>query len=489
MKNSFIRITALVLAMLVCLSGVACGDSGKTNGNETADNSSGIESVTTEDPGPVLEAPEVNYEGYTVTYLTADPYADFFRLLSEEENGDTLNDAAYKRNSKVTERLNVGFTNVSVSIDEVARTLNNSVMAGTHDYDFVFPHCTRGVASMMTNGLLYDWNMLDYVDFSSPWWNSDMNKSFNIGGVNYFASGDIAMTWQGMLGILFNKDYIERYNIDTNMYDLVYDGSWTLDKVLSLISGISADLDGDAAMTEKDQYGFITHKSTGVDFQFASGVKLTENDESGCPVLSMNNERMYSFVEKYYTLIKSPDTFLGEYNSGNYAQSEFRDIIVTGRSFLMALDIGGFYSYLREIEYDFGILPLPKLDEKQENYYSCCGAGIIGIPSDIENAERTANIAETMAYYSYQYIRPAYFDVVLQNKCVRDEDSFKVIEMMQDTKAFDIGLCLDFGQINMVNDVVVQRNGTDFASYYAEREESINRKFRELFNQIMEAKR
>ena len=72
MKNSFMRITALVLAMIVWMSGVACGDSGKTNGDEMTDNSSETEPVTTEDPGPVLEAPEVDYEGYTVTYLPAD---------------------------------------------------------------------------------------------------------------------------------------------------------------------------------------------------------------------------------------------------------------------------------------------------------------------------------------------------------------------------------------------------------------------------------
>ena len=459
--------------MLVCLSGVACGDSGKTNDNETADNSSGIESVTTEDSGPVLEAPEVNYEGYTVTYLTADPYADFFRLLSEEENGDTLNDAAYKRNAKVIDRLNIDFANISVSTNE----------------DFVFPHCSIGVASMMTNGLLYNWKDLDYVDFNNPWWNKSMNESFDIGGEVYFASGDIVMTWQGLLGILFNKSYIDKYNLDTNMYDLVYEGKWTMDKMLTLISGISVDLDGDSKMTAKDQYGFINHSSTGVDYQFACGINATTRDEDGCPVLDMNTDRMYSFVEKYHALMKSPDTWVGNYHSGNYATSEFRDIIVTGRSFLMALDIGGFYSYLREIDYDFGILPLPKLDEGQKDYISVVSGGIIGIPADIEDPERTANIAETMAYYSYQYIRPAYFDVVLQNKCVRDEDSFKVIEMMQDDKTFDIGMNLDFGQISMVDEVVVQKNSTDFASYYAEREESINKQFRQLFDQIMEAKR
>ena len=34
-------------------------------------------------------------------------------------------------------------------------------------------------------------------------------------------------------------------------------------------------------------------------------------------------------------------------------------------------------------------------------------AGLIGIPVDTENPERTAMVAEALAYYSYEYVRPA----------------------------------------------------------------------------------
>ena len=478
------HISSFVLALLLLANICACqGETPETDIESTTGTDTTLPEETTAEELS-LDLPEANFDGDTVTYLTCDGYCEHFKLNIDEETGDTLNDAGYKRERAVGDLLNVEFDAVEVDTGEVASSLSASVMAGSGDYDFVLPHATTGISAMVTSGSLLDWNTLEYVDFTKPWWNSTMQESLGIAGKVFYASGDIVMTWQGMGCYLFNKDYLENYNIDTNMYDLVYEGKWTVDKLLELIKGVSQDLNGDSQMTEVDQYGLLANKGQTVWFQFGCGQHISKLDENNCPVLDMGGERMASVVEKYYNVLYSDDTYLNSFSSYDYATGTYRDMLISGRSFLTIYDIGGLYSYLREIEFDFGILPDPKLDEAQEDYYSFCGAGLIGIPVDTENPECTAMVAEALAYYSYEYVRPAFFDVVLQNKAVRDEDSYNMLTMMHENKVFDFGFNFDGTASGALNSVVVGRKSTDFASYYASIEDRVNETFRQIYETV-----
>jgi len=463
------RTLTCLLAMLLLSS---CGNA---SGTETTAATAAETTVeTAAETKLTADIPDVHYDGYTVTYLTGDPYVDHFRLITEL-TGEPLSDAAYNRNLSVSDRLGVEFDAVQVDIAQVASTLQNAVAAGDATYDYVFPHATVGVPAMVTGGLLYNIKSLPVVDFSKPWWNESMTEALAIGDTAYYMSGDIVMTWQGMLAILFNKDYLVNYNIEENLYDLVREGKWTFDKMLSLMEGVGMDLDGDGKMTAADQFGMLGNLNTGYGTIIGCGQPLTTRNAEGYPTLALNTEKMITIVEKYYAMVNSPDTWMDAYSSTSYATSEYRNILIEGRSFFTELDIGGLYSYLREIEFDFGILPLPKFDETQKQHQIFCGAGLIGVPVNTADPERSGAVAEALAFYSYELLRPAFFDVVLENKSVRDEDSYEMITLMHENKTFDFGFNFDAtGQCyNMLKVVVIDKKSTDFASHYASVEKSI----------------
>ncbi len=475
MKRKNICICLGAWMLLAILAG--CGaEEGKETALETP---ATVETVAEETETEITAAlPDVQYDGYTFTYLTAEPYIDHFRLITEL-NGEPLSDAAFNRNLAVTELLDVTFDGVQVVSDQVAPTLQKAVAAGDTSYDAVFPHASVGVPNMVTGGLLYNLHDLPVVDYSKPWWNQSSVEALSIGDVSYYVSGDICMTWQGMGALLFNKEYLIDYNITENLYDLVREGKWTIDKLLSLVKGVGTDLNGDGEMTADDKFGLLEHDSLGVVYTFSLGQNLTERDENGYPRLAMNTERMVSIVEKYYELVNLPDTWLDTYDSLSYATSTFRDILLEGRSFFTGLDIGGLYSYLREIEFDFGILPYPKYDETQQEYRVNCSAGIVGVPANTPEPERTGAVLEALGWQSYKLLRPAFFDVVLKHKTVRDEDSYDMIELMHESKTFDFATNLDStGKCaSMLTEIVVRKKSTDFSSYYASSEKSINAGF------------
>lgn len=473
------RKLSLLLILTMLLASCGTTDTPETSG--TTDTSGADATVETETK-LTADLPDVRYDDTTITYLTGDPYVDHFRLITEL-TGEALNDAAFNRNLSVSDRLGVNFDAVQVDVGQVASTLQNAVAAGDNTYDYVFPHATVGVPGMVTGGLLYNVYDLPTIDLSKPWWNDSMTDALSIGDTAYYLSGDIVMTWQGMLAIIFNKDYLTNYNIDDDLYQLVRDGKWTYDKMLSLIDGVGMDLDGDGKMTKDDQFGFLGNKGTGYATVIGCGQSFTTRDADGYPVLAQNTERMVSIVEKYYNLVYSPDTFMDGYSSGTYATSIYRDILIEGRAFLTELDIGGLYSYLREIEFDFGILPLPIFDEDQADYQTFCGAGLIGVPANTADLEQAGTVLEALAYYSYELVRPAFFDVVLENKAVRDADSYEMITLMHEHKTWDFGFNFDTTGTcySMMQNVVIGKKSTDFASYYASVEKSITAGFEKFF--------
>ncbi len=467
------RIVSVLLAALILLC--SCSQAG--TGGETDRTDAGTQTPDTpvpeEEASPETELaanlPEADYEGYVFTFLTQTNYNDNFRL-NMELNGEALNDAACQRNDAVADAFNVDFD--VRETDDVASTLKNAVAAGDNAYGMVLPHATSGVAVMAAQGSLSNINDLPYTDYSMPWWNTKMKDALAIRDKSYYASGDLVMTWQGMLAIIFNKELLENLGVTDDLYAVAEEGNWTMDKMLSLSELGAADLNGDGTMDGSDRYGYLGNRNTGYGTQIACGVPFTERDADGTPVLAFNSERMISVVEKYYALTHSPATWLDEYSSVTYAGSSYRSMLIEGRSFLTELDIGGLYAYLREIEFNFGILPLPKLDEEQDGYRVFCGAGLIGLPSNAENPERTGVIWEALAYYSYKFVRPAFFDIVLENKAVRDAESYRMITLMHENKTFDFGFNFDSsGSIyGALKNVVISNNSTDFASFYKKQE-------------------
>ncbi len=485
MKRALILMLALLMS---CSCLFACGDTTPSDDDTSAADTTPAEE-TTADPGPQLEIPESNFEGHKVVYLTVTDYDKNFNICVKEENGGTLNDAGYKREMAVDNLLNVTFDSYQVAAAEVSKTLASAVQAGVTDFDIVLPHGSNGVAAIVTNGSLLDWNSLNHVDFTKPWWNSGMTESLRIGDKLMYTSGDLVITWQGLQAVLFNKDYLVGDKADLDLYQLVLDGEWTVDKMLDVSKGIAQDLNGDSKMGPEDRYGMLLSSNASVrTFAYGFGELGASKDENGCPILGYKSDRMAKVVDKLYALTHSSDAYYDLYGSTTYVDSAYRAMLDSGRSFLTLLDIGGLYNFLREIEFEFGILPTPKLDENQEDYYTFCGAGIIGLPVNAPNPDRSAIVMEALQYYSYEYVRPAFFDIVLEHKALRDKESLEMMTILQNTKIFDVAFHMDTsgkGGVTALQKIIVTDNSTDYVSYLASVEEAVNKGYKKLYDTLM----
>ena len=164
-----------------------------------------------------------------------------------------MNDAIFDRKLMTESFLGVEIGKYIVSTgDELAATLKKTVTAGDDSFQMALPHCISGISSMAAVGCLYDWNSLPYIDFTKDYYNHNFNDALSLGDRQYYAVSDYMIANPSC--ILFNKDMITDYSLE-NPYQLVYDGTWTFDKMYEMAEKVTVDLNGDSVMDINDQYG------------------------------------------------------------------------------------------------------------------------------------------------------------------------------------------------------------------------------------------
>lgn len=137
----------------------------------------------------------------------------------------------------------------------------------------------------------------------------------------------------------------------------------------------------------------------------------------------------------------------------------------------------------RDMKSDFGVIPTPKLDESQEDYFITPDiTKLLVIPVTASDLDRTAVIVEALAYEGYSYLRPYYYETMLQSKYLRDEES---IEMLDEYIYTNIGFSVVTGSSKLtevVNSVI--KGSSEASSAFASNKNTIQSeidKYIELF--------
>ncbi|MCQ2432752.1 MAG: hypothetical protein MJ175_09140 [Clostridia bacterium] len=483
-KRSF----ALLLAALTLSTAAlgSCGDAetGKTDGSTDSQPSGETEAVTEENPRFAIREnipADANFGGYEFRIQSRDADHHMKELSAEAENGETINDAVFRRNTAVEERLNIKL--VPIYETEAPETyppevIRKNVMAGSDYCDIALVH-TLHAGTLAASGLLYNWYDIPYVDFTKPWWNKSVSDELTIGGRLYLAVSDLCLSaidyaWC----MVYNKELAANYDF-ADIYDLVNDGKWTIDRMDDMIADISTDLNGDGTFDDQDLYGFTTHDNSAiVNWMFALGQKVTTTDKDGIPQLTLNTERMVSIVEKVDALLHDGhqtyvvnDNYTAKLNiSHDHAVASMFD---QGKTLFAALRIY-VIDELRNMQANFGIIPFPKYDEAQEAYYTHVDghAPLICIPKTITDAERTGVVLEALSAESYRTCVPAVYDIVLTEKYSRDEMSVHMLDLILGGRTQNFGYVYESGNMQWSLTLLMKQGSKDFASYYKKNEKA-----------------
>ena len=421
---------ALTLALLLALTGVGCGnecvseDAALTSDNAT----SGSDEKTIYD-----ELPTGDYGGAEFNILNHSyTYAEY-RLDAESQTGETFNDTVYDRTRKVEELLKVKIKvrDMDYWSEDAQSEIMNLVMAGDDVYDCCFLGAA-GNMSAISGGIYLDLNSVEEFDFTKPWWDKKSVSYYEMNGKVYTALNEATMNIHDqMWATFFNKKIADELKLD-NIYDLVKDGKWTLDKMAELIETAANDLDGDGELGENDRWGLMTNSKSSFGLLHGANARVIDK-KNGVPTFMELDDHLLGALEKVKNIFSLEGT-MNQMTNGMDCNKGFSD----GKS-LFLVEVIGNAAKLRSMDIDFGIIPHPKYDEAQDSYvaYHSPAANGVCIPKTCGDVSRAGTVIELMSALGYEYVRPAYYDVVLNGKTVRDEESREMLDIIFDNVETD----------------------------------------------------
>lgn len=487
-------LSALLTAIFLTAAILSCTAPETAEKTETATSETETETpVTTEKLMP--ELPEEDFSGYDFNFLhwTIAGWSYIEGDLDvNEETGETLNDAVYKRNTVVEDKYNITINAVYESQDKIVSNIKKLVLSEDNTYSAFFPRGFELSTGLYASKSFYDLNTLPYINLAMPWWDTNIVSGLSVDGKLYALLGDITIIDKRATGaIVYNKKLAENYNIP-NLYDIVRNNGWTIEKILELISGVSADLDGDSQFTDKDLYGFAGQDSMTVAMYLGMGGSFAEKDENDLPVATFGSERTYEIFDKINKLV---------YDSGEYTHVDWYGVpnaveavqlVFSEDRALFCWNLLQCLDMLRAKEADFGILPVPKFDENQEDYrhmVSIHVTGFLTVPLCADDPERTGIILEALAAESRYTLIPAYYDIMLTQKYVRDDDSADMLDIVFSSRVYDAGDIFGFGGLGDTILRIVSQNRNapaDLASLYAKKEAAVASAIEKFTAQISE---
>lgn len=468
LKKAVIYFT--VLAMLVLFSACKNNADGNNNtGNSAGDADAGSLSAIEETTELTPVLPDERYDGYEARFLVmGDVYAHYQsrEIGAEIENGDIINDAVYRRNMFVEKDLGVMIK--SIPSNSIMNDAKKSILAGGHDYDVIMPIIDDGVKALQP-GLFLDLNQVSYLNLSNPWWDPRAVKNLTINGKCYFATGDISiLDNECTMVIFFNKTIIKDNGLE-DPYKLVRDGKWTLDAQSELAKGITRDVDGDGQLTlGEDMFGMQISLNTPHSMFFGAGEHIVSTGADGQMQIVMNSGRAVDIVNKIFEICTDPQALTLKTKGGGEDYTKFIPNFGKGKilfSHLALIDM----NFFRNDDVDFGILPYPKYDGQQReynNFISTICVPMAAIPGNCEDPERIGAILEDMAYHSVNTLTYAYYDQTLNNRLIRDEESSDMLDIIFNTRVYDVGFMFDWGGIGSMIQNMYSKYDSNFASNY-----------------------
>ena len=470
------RLICLFLALLTAMPLMACGDAAVEETEST------VQTETEEETMPPLSVPaDLDYGGYEAHIYSFEHSGYKWEHVAEELTGEVLNDAIYNRNLATSDLLNVKITAIinKWDNDNFRYMVRNSAMSGDDAYD-IYTGNTYNSTYLSANGYYYDVTKMPYIDpLNSPWWNKSAYEELSIGDKAFLLMGDICASNYSLEAVFFNKKLINDNGME-NPYTMVYEDRWLLDNMIGMTKDFYQDLNGNGVRDEDgDVYGIYgaSHSVCNMAYYYLKIVEKTEDNYIKVNFGSERNEEILTKLKDWFT---ASDGFL--YQSDGWTDvpqfAEYENCVFVMQSLQRCVN-------LRDYDVDYGIVPIPKYDELQEDFTAVGTGLVVSFPVSATDIERSAAIADSLAYYGRLYVLPAYVENTLMYKGTRDEDAAKMIEIILDSVFYDFGkeyssftgwscAMLDF-----------QRSNQGFASFYEARNQSADKELYDVADKIL----
>ncbi len=483
MKKQMIRCASFLLAALMTVPTFAScgGDTADTTDTAPAtDAQTEVETVDPNDRSQIKDTlpDNLDFGGRTFgVYCSSTKRNEEFFAGLGEETGEVVEDAVYRRNLSVQERLNIVFQSDSYDYGwkDIGGEIQKLVMAGDTTYD-LFMGAQAGVTQLVTENVFINAYDLEYIDFSQPWWNNNFMNELSVGSdYRFYLSGDFfmdALFWTR--AVFFNKKlYADYYDDADELYREVLDGKWTMDRMAEISKAVYVDLNNNGVSDADDQLGFGTYltMSSSDPFVYGSDIEFTTRDAEGFIELQMMSDDAVKLAEKLVNFFYQEGSY---FNFDGDAPKE--TVFIEGRMMFLGNSNLGSAKNLRDMKDDFGFLPYPKFDEEQTEYKNLVhDSNLLGcISASSANLDMVGACLEAFAAETYRSVTPAWYETALKVKYSRDDLSTQMIDMIRESATTNFIYAYNYAinGMGLIYRDLVTKKKTDFASALKSKEKA-----------------
>lgn len=496
MKKRLIAI--IVLISIETMLAASCG------GGETSETAAGTTAAASETTAETTsqfisdELPDLDFKGESINVLYRDDVLSSFYVV--EQTGDIVDDAVYNANRAVEDRLNLKFAVTtmpgSANADRTTfmAAITNSVLAGDNSYDLCGV-LTYNIPSLIQQGVLSNLLDVNYLNFDKPWWVQDLTELATIDGKLYFASGDVSLELtQRIFCMLFNKNLAASLNVE-DIYGLVNDGKWTLDKMKTIGAAAYSDLNGDSAVDPTDRYGVVLN-----DYNHPSGfmgsldMTITSIGSDGMQHIDFGTEHDIEVIQKLVSVLNDNNGIF--FNSASDADANkvaanhevYRSMFKDSRCLLISTEFYQISTIYRDMKDEYGVIPYPKYDETQDDYYTLARNvySSFVIPKTCEKTDAVGAALEALGSENYRTTSPTYFETALKVKYSRDDETSQMYDIIKNGLRFNFGFTFNAVTNNISNLLITAliNNDTNWASKYASQKDASESALQKFYEDV-----
>ncbi len=478
----FALLTTVVIASQAILA-TSCADSnaGSTETTPPSPDTAGTGAAAETETTYLDTLPVKDFEGaeFCIVGQSTNSRQNFY---IEELEGDLINTALHDRDVAVSERLNITLVYEPVEDRaEVASMVNKVVRAGDEAYHMVINALTQGIQNMIGTNALYNLTDIPHLTLDSDLWTPSLLDTMMFDDNLYFTTGPISpMRYMTPIAMAMNTRLAATYDIG-DMYEVVLDGKWTLDLLHSLTKDLANDLDNNGKMDENDFYGLAVDGTFGNVLFNSAGY----NPIDASYKITLDSSRSVDAIDRVSSMFGDRSKVFNDRGGAGTSADVFR----AGNALFMDYTILGIMSF-RDLEDDFAILPTPKYDESQEDYYITNNTWLpsgVAVPSNCSDTERTGLVMETMAAYSKQIIEPAAYEKTLQGKVARDENSSKMLDIIFQNAYFDMVTALNFAETAILVRDCALGEQDNFVSAWTKKQKAAQKELDKIMEVVAES--
>ena len=439
----------------------------------------------TETEAPLAELDVVDLDGRTFTmlwpeYISAEGHFRHSELGlavgAEMTQGDIIETAIFQRNEMVQTLYNAEIEVNTIRYSEIVDFVRNEFNGSTSSYDVIATMNTK-MSVIALEGMLTDFNDLEYYDEDQQWWNHDLMQSLSIVNRRYFGLGDIIYSDDLYPYVVYvNTEMAKSVGIQDDFYDLVYTKEWTLEKFHTLAKKAVADGSGDGtpATSIEDIYGAVDGKSFARALYYSAGKSVITFDDQGYPVWQMDEAHGHAVLSRIIDMWHTGNAVVDVTQLEEGKSMRAMDIINMFNSNQMLFMPGdqkaaqAFTSVDNALD-DFALLPIPLWEDGSDYICVMNEAVVLGIPVMAKDQDEISLILSAMGRESIETLTPAFFEVVLTNRYMKNADSVKTLELiLSSIVPRDIADIQGWGGFMDQFCKLVIENNTNFSSYYSE---------------------